>query len=299
MSPRNSSPWREGLRQADGLLLVLFSSAWFAAATLLVKHLGAEMPVAWVAFMRSATALPIVAVFMRRRGLSFKSRRPFILLLRGIWGIAAMITLFWALPRIPIANVMLMSHASPLYAAIWGVLFLDEKLDNAARASLAVAFAGVYLALRPDLAMDSLPYFAALASGVLSSLAFVTIRSLAATEPALRIIFYFGLVGAVVFFPFVLTSGYLPSAREWALMLAVGLTATVGQVFLTTGITKAPVSRASIGAAFIIVLNIAGGWLWWGEVPDGLTWLGCLFIVGGIFGLTTAVRRRLLVTVAE
>jgi drug/metabolite transporter (DMT)-like permease len=122
---------------------------------------------------------------------------------------------------------------------------------------------------------------------------------MADTEPPLRIILYFGLVGTAVFFPFLFQSGYWPGLREWLLMAAVGVTATVGQLFLTTGITKAPVSRASLGASFIIVLNIAGGWLWWGEIPDALTWVGCVLIVGGIFGLTAAVRRRLLVTVAE
>ena len=208
----------------------------------------------------------------------------------------AMITLFWALPRIPVANVMLMTHASPFYSAILGVIFLDEKLDGSAVACLVMAFCGVYLALRPELSLESLPYFAALASGMFSALAFTTIRSMAKTEPPLRIIFYFGLVGTVVFFPFLIKSGYWPTAAEFLLMTIVGITATVGQLFLTTGITKAPVSRASIGASFIIVLNIAGGWLWWGEVPDALTWVGCLLIVGGIFGLTSAVRRRLLIT---
>ena len=288
--------WRERLRNIDGVLLVLFSSAWFSATTLLVKYIGPEMPAVWVAFMRSLVALPLVGVFMYRRGLSLRSDRKLRLVLRGVWGITAMITLFWALPRIPVANVMLMSHASPFYSAILGVMFLDEKLDPLAIACLVLAFGGVYLALRPELHLDSLPYFAALASGMFSAMAFTTIRSMADTEPPLRIIFYFGLVGAIVFFPFLIKSGYWPTGREFFLMSCVGVTATVGQLFLTTGITKAPVSRASIGASFIIVLNIAGGWLWWGEVPDALTWLGCLLIVGGIFGLTTAVRRRLLVT---
>jgi len=291
--------WRERLRRTDGLLLVLFSSTWFSATTLLVKLLGTEIPTAWIAFMRSVVALPMIAVFMHRRGLSYRSEHGFRLFLRGVWGISAMACLFWALPRIPVANVMLMSHASPLYAAIWGVLFLDEKLDKAGVFCLLVAFSGVYLALRPELSLESLPYYAALLSGIFSSLAFATIRSLGKTEPPLRIIFYFGLIGTCVFLPFALKSGYLPTPREWALMFAVGATATVGQLFLTTGITKAPVARASVGATFIIVLNIAGGRLWWGEVPDAWTWVGCLLIVGGIVGLTTAVRRRLLITVAE
>jgi drug/metabolite transporter (DMT)-like permease len=83
--------WRERLRNLDGVLLVLFSSAWFSATTLLVKLIGPDTPAVWVAFMRSAVAVPLIAAFMLHRGVAFNSKRKQRLVMRGIWGISAMI----------------------------------------------------------------------------------------------------------------------------------------------------------------------------------------------------------------
>ena len=286
-------------RRLDGLLLVIFSSLWFSATTMLVKALGPGVPVALVSFMRCAVSIPFVAAMMIRTGTSFRSENAPRLILRGLWGVLAMACQFWALPRIPLANAMLMTHSSPIYAALWGVLFLDETLDRTAVACLAVAFSGVYVTLRPELDLNSLPHFVALMGGIFASLAFATIKSLTKSESPLRIVFYFTLIGTAAFLPGALKAGAAFSALQWTLMAFVGITATVGQVFLTAGIGRAPVSRASIGALLIIVINIAGGWVFWGELPDGWTAVGCVLIVGGILGLTSAVRRRLLVTVAE
>ncbi|MFH1724761.1 MAG: DMT family transporter [Elusimicrobiota bacterium] len=284
----------------DGVLLVLFASLWFSAATMLVKAVGPEVPVVWVAFLRCAVALGTVAMLMRRLGVGFRSPHWVRLFLRGIWGVSAMVCLFWALPRMPIANAMLISHVSPLYAALWGVLFLGERLDRLAVLCIAVAFGGVCLTLRSEISFAAFsstsgaaPYAAALASGLLASVAIATIKSLTRDEPALRIVFYFSLVGTAVFLPWVLISGYRPTAAQWGMMGGVGVAATAGQALLTVGLGRAPVSRAGIGVLFIIVVNIAGGWLFWGEIPDPWTWLGCLLVLGGILGLSPALRRRL------
>lgn len=287
-------------QNADGLPLVLFAACWFSATSLLVKALGPGVPVEWVACMRSVAALPLLLAVMRLRGLRIGSPNWASLSLRGFWGVLAMALHFWALPRMPIADAMLLFSAAPIYANLWGVLFLGERPDRVSLVCLALAFAGVYVVFRPGaLSFDSAPYFAALASGVFSSLAFVTIKSLTRNEPSLRIILYFSLVGTAAFLPAAWRSGYRPDSLEWLLMATLGLTATVGQLFLTAGIGRSPVSRASMGAFFIVVLNILGGWVFWGERPDAWTWLGLLLISAGITGLTGGFRRRLLVTVAQ
>jgi len=282
----------------DGVFLVVVAAAWFSGAMMLVKAIGPDVPVEWVVFMRNAAAVPLLAAVMWRRGTAFQSGRWTPLILRGCFGVLAMTCRFWALPRMPLANAMLLMSTNPLFAALWGVLFFDEKLDRVTKGCLAAAFMGVYMAFRPEMSFEALPYLAAIGAGFFSSIAFAASKSASRTEPALRILFYFGLIGTVMFFPQALESGYVPSGREWALLAGVGLLATGGQLFLTVGLERAPVSRASSGTLFIIVLNILGGWLFWAERPDLRTWAGCLLIGAGILGLTGSVRRRLPVSPA-
>ena len=253
----------------DGVLLVLLSSAWFSATALMVKALGPEVPVSWVVFVRNAVSLGPVLYLMRGRGLSLRAENPGGLVLRGAWGVAAMVTGFWALPRLPIANATLLGHAAPVYAAMLGAAFLGERLERGAPAFLALAFLGLYLAAPPLSGAEALPTAAAFASGLFSGLAFTALRAAAGQEHPLQAL----------------------------LLVCGGASSTIGQILLTMGFGRVPVARASLGTLFVVVLNIAGGWAFWGETPSLATWAGCVLIALGILGLTEGFRKRLLVAV--
>lgn len=277
-----------------GMALIAFASCWFSASNLLVKLLGSGVPVHWVALARNLVALPLLLGALAWEGLGLRSRRPVPLLLRGLFGSLAMLCMFWALPRAPMGALVMLSCSARLFTAVWGVLFLGEELDRRALGAVALAFAGVYLTLRPSFAGGELgPYLAALASGLFSSLAFATIKSVGKDEPSLRIIFYFGLVGAAFFLPGALASGYVPSARDWPLLAGVGFSSTAAQLFLTAGIRRAPVSRAGVGTFFLIVANILAGWLFLDERPDAWTWAGCALISAGLLGLAAPRQKAI------
>lgn len=277
----------------SGLALVWLSSLWFAAAGLLVKALGPGVPASLVSLCRNAIALPLVYLLMRRAGVPVLGRNLPRLLLRGALSTLANVALFWALPRMPLANAMLLSYSAPIYAVVWGTVFLGERMGRFARACAALAALGVWASWRPDTALEAGPYLAALLSGLLGSLALVTVKTLTREEHNLRILFYFAAVGAAMLIPSTISAGYWPTPAELALLALISATATVGQLLLTWGLARAPVSQAGLGTLFVIVLNVAGGWLFWGEVPDGPTWLGCLLIGAGVAGLSIGLPLRL------
>lgn len=280
----------------DGVLLVLLSSAWFSATALMIKALGTAVPVVWVVFVRNAVSIGPVLFLMLRRGLPLRAENPGGLVLRGVWGVAAMLTGFWALPRLPLANATLLAHAAPVYAAMLGAAFLGERLERGAPAFLALAFLGLYLAVPPLSGAAALPTAAAFASGLFSGLAFTALRVAAGQEPPLRIVLYYACIGAGMFLLPVLFSGFLPSPRQALLLFCGGASSTIGQILLTMGFGRVPVARGSLGTLFVVVLNIAGGWAFWGESPNLGTWVGCVLIALGILGLTKGFRKRLLVS---
>jgi drug/metabolite transporter (DMT)-like permease len=278
------------VNRVPGVFWAALSALFFSAGTLLIKAMGPGVPYYWVAFMRNLAPLPLLLLLMRGRGQAVRSPGWRSLLARGALGAAAIACLAWALPRMPLADAVLLGHASPLYSAVFGVLLFAESLDRRALACLALAFAGVAVTLRPTLHFDSVPYFVALAAGLLSSLAHVAVKSLSKSEPSTRIVLYAAAAGAGLFLPPVLTSAFSPTPLQWGLMLLVGLTITAGQLLLTGGIARAPVSTATAGLFMTIVMNIAGGRLFFGETPDAWSWLGCLLILGGIGGLGLSRR---------
>ena len=272
----------------NGVWLVALSSLGFSAGHMLIKALGPDVPFYWVAFLRNLTPLPLLALAVGARGVGFSSPNWKGLVLRGIWGGLGVACLAWCLPRMPLADAVLLAHASPLWAALWGALLLGEAVEAGPAAWLGLAFGGVCLTLRPKLAFAGLPYFAALASGLFSSIAHVAVRARTKTEPILRIVFYAALAGALLFLPLALNASRWPSAREVGLLSLVGLVVTGAQLLLTEGLARAPVSRAAGAILMTVAANLVGGWAIWGERPDALGWAGCALTLAGIAGLSRA-----------
>lgn len=276
------------------MLLVLLSSAWFSASALLIKGLGPDVPVVWVVFWRNAVSVAPVAALMAWRGVGWRTKNPYGLLMRGVWGVGAMVTGFWALPRLPMANATLLGHASPLYAALLGAAFLDEKVERSAVGFIALAFLGLYLATPPLEGAALLPTVAAFVSGLFSGLAFTALRQAASTDEPMRVVLYYALVGSGVFLLPLLFSGFLPTGRQALFLFGVGACSTVGQLLMSSGFGKTPVAKASLATMFTVVLNFLGAWALWGERPDAATWAGCALILLGILGLSDGFRKRLL-----
>lgn len=276
------------------MALTLVATLWFAAAVMLIKALGPGVPAVWTAFLRNVLAVPFLLLILRRQGRSLSSPNLGKLVLRGVLATLAMLCNFWALPRLPLANASLLGQTSQLFTVAWGVLFLNERLSRFSTGCAVVSFIGVYVSLHPSFDYVPAPALAALAGALLSSLSFATLKSLTNDEPSVRIVAYFTLVGALLLAPLAAASGYRPSVREFLMMAGVALTATCGQIFLTMGVERTQVSKASIASVFSLVLGILGGMAFFGEMPDAWTWLGCLMVAGGIVGLIRDSRERLL-----
>jgi len=70
-----------------------------------------------------------------------------------------------------------------------------------------------------------------------------------------------------------------PDPALWLILLALGLLATVGQLFLTRAYAHAP--AAHVGPFIYTSVVFAGlfDWLVWGKLPDALSLAGALLVV--------------------
>jgi drug/metabolite transporter (DMT)-like permease len=117
-------------------------------------------------------------------------------------------------------------------------------------------------------------------SGVCAAAAMVSIRRIADTEPAVRIVFYFSVVSTLI--------AAVPLAWSWSavppaallLLVAIGVLATLGQLSLTRAYALAPAAR--IGAFTYVAVVFGGllGWALWRERPDAASLLGMALVIG-------------------
>jgi drug/metabolite transporter (DMT)-like permease len=281
----------------SGVRYILASTLFFSLMSVLVKLAGQRLPVQEIVFSRGVVSLVLSYWLVRRAGIALWGNRRWILVLRGLIGFAAMSCFYFALTRIPIAEATVLHFTSPLWTALLAALLLREPVTGRIVASIVVSFAGVVLITRPGFLFggaaaaetDLLGVGAALLGAVLAAGAYVAVREASKTEHPLVIVFYFPLVIIPASAPF--WPGFqLPEGWEWLVLLGVGVSTLIGQVFLTRGLSLEPAARAmTIGYSQIVLVAI-WGMVFFGEFPDIWSAAGSLLVIAGT--LAVALSRR-------
>jgi len=94
----------------------------------------------------------------------------------------------------------------------------------------------------------------------------------------LVIVFYFPLIATPLSIPWALWHWQTPSAWQWLLLLGIGVTTQIGQVFLTRGLALLPAGRATaIGYVQAIFAAAWGAMLFHEQIHLGIV-LGLLLI---------------------
>ncbi len=263
-----------------GAALLALSALLFATMGVFIRLASHTVSNEIVVFARNLGGLALLLPFMLlNRESSFRTAVFPRHLWRALTGLAAMYGFFYAIANLPLSSAMIFTYSSPVFIPFVAWIFLKEPMTARAWAAALIGFAGVLLVCKPD--DGALNHFAliGLGSSLLAATAFVTVRSLGATEPATRVVFYFALISTVVSTLPLLWAGRLVTLHEFGLLAAVGILATLSQLCLTRAYALAPANR--IGPVTYLAIVIAGAYAWalWGETPDAwaIAGMGLIF----------------------
>ncbi len=271
-----------------GLRYMVLSAFFFSLMSLLVKVAGQRLPGAELVLARSVVALVISYAMIRRLGVSPWGRRKGLLVFRGLIGFFGLLCFFYAIPRLPLADVTVIQYTNPAFTALLAALFLKETMGRREVMGLLLSLLGVVLVAQPTWlfghAADTLNLTAvgiALAGAVFAAMAYTTVRKLRETEHHLVVVFYFPLVATPASIPVMWSDALWPTPLEWLMLLGIGLVTQFGQVYLTKGLHVEKAGRAMSLSYVQIVFAALWGLLFFSEVPGLLTILGALLVVAG------------------
>ncbi|MBC8430935.1 MAG: DMT family transporter [Desulfobacterales bacterium] len=273
-----------------GALCVLIASFVFAILGALVKVVSSSLPNEMVVFFRNICALVFILPW-------YWYSRPFggirtncfqFHLLRGITGLGAMYCFFYAIARLQLSEAYLLIATAPLFIPAIAYVWMGEPVARNVRRAIIIGFIGIVLILKPGFGIIQPAALAGLGAGVFAALAMVSIRRMSATEPVIRIVFYFTFLSTVLSAGPLLWSWRSPQPAIWWLLVLIGLLATIGQFFLTKGYSYAPAAQVGPFTYSNVVFAILIGWIFWEEALDLLTWAGALLTC--IAGIITTRR---------
>ena len=287
--------------RARAILGVIGSGFCFAVAAAMIKATRhTDIPVFEMVLFRSIVIASVMAVMLLRQGAlraALRTQRPWMHALRTVLGLAAMTTSYIGYVRLPLATVTALGFAMPLVLVLLSVPLLQERMGWRRGVAVLVGLLGVLLVVRPwQEAAAAAPADAValvLAGVVAWALTMITIRKLGdGGEGSATIVLWYCLGSLVLSALFVLPVWVTPAPLDAALLLGAGLVTAAAQLMMTeayrTGETTliAPFEYAAILWATLF------GALFWGDLPDGWSFIGIAVLIGaGLVVWHQEVRR--------
>lgn len=240
-----------------------------------------------VALARSIVPLCIAAWLAHAAGVKLVFRGPRSLWVRSIAGSISLISSFYAFTHLPISEVLTLTNLFPIWVAVlsWPLLKVVPAPDVWIAAGTGIL--GVVLIQQPRGGQPNHEIsaaFAALGASLFSAVAMIGLNRLKSI-PTWAIVVHFSFVSLLFsggsFFLFGRSVG---AAAEWsvptlAMLLGVGLSATVGQFFLTKAFTSGPAARVSVVGLTQVGFGMLFDAALWGRSFGPLTILGTFLIV--------------------
>jgi drug/metabolite transporter (DMT)-like permease len=279
---------RPGLLRG-GLGQMALAAFFFSVMSLLVRVAGTRLPSAQIVLARAAVSLVISFWMLRAAGVSPWGKNRRTLALRGLFGFGGLNCFYWALVHLPLAEATVLQYTNPVFTALLAVPVLGERLRRRHLASVALSLAGVVLVARPatlfggaGAALPALPVAVALLGAALSAAAYVTVRKAGGSEHPLVVVFWFPLVATPLALPAALGAWVQPAGVEWLVLLGVGVSTQIAQVFMTRGLLLETAARATAASYLQVVFAAGWGALLLAEAPDLATGLGSALIGCGL-----------------
>ena len=283
--------------ESTATLWMISSALSFSLMGVCVKALGGRIPVTEVVLARSVVSLLLSMVMLRQAGLNPWGQRRWLLVLRGVIGTAALLCVFAALARLPLAPATVLQYLQPTFTALLAWLLLRERVGPRVLLAALLGWLAVVMLSSPAelsglfgpvasllLGQRSAPLplagvVLALAGALLSACAYVSVRALGRSEHPLVIVFYFPSVGLVLTLPAVLIDPVMPTGTESLALLGVGLFTQLGQIGITKGLLGLPAARATAMSYGQVPLAALWGWWFFQEPLDPDTALAAVLVL--------------------
>jgi len=263
-----------------GFLYMFLSVCAFSVMDLIVKW-SENYPLGEVLFFRGFFGLfPIIFLIPRDRLKDFyKTKRSGLHFLRCFVGLIALTSIFIALRNLPLATVVSISFAAPIFTTIMSIFFLSEKVGIYRWLAVIVGFVGIIIITQPGLSVLNIYYIYPIIFCLGLSYVAIAIRQLSTSEPVWLISLYFSAsitVLGLISLPF---GWVMPSLKDFILLSLVGVLGGVANLLLSQSYKLSEVSLVTPLKYLALIFGIIFGYLIWDEVPTILTLFGSVLVI--------------------
>ena len=263
-----------------GFLYMFLSVCAFSIMDLIVKW-SEHYPLGQVLFFRGFFGLLFYFCIIPRERFKdfYYTKRAGLHFLRCIFGLIALLAIFIALRNLPLATVVSISFAAPIFTTIFSIFFLSEKVGLFRWLAVLVGFIGIIIITEPGFSSLNIYYVYPIIFCLGLSYVAIAIRQLSTTEPVWLISLNFS--AAITFVSiFTIPFGWImPNIKDFILLSFIGIFGGVANLWLSQSYKFSEVSLVTPLKYLALVFAIIFGFFIWDEIPSFKTLLGALLVI--------------------
>lgn len=262
----------------------------------LIKALSPHASTVQIMFVRAAASIAWIVPYVLIADIGLPSRASLpgharrVALMIGSNG-----AFFYALGRVPLAEVFALNFIAPIFIALFGVLFLGETWGRSTILGLVLGAIGMIVIASPHAAelgraADAWDgYLAAVIAPIVYAAAVVMLRSQARTEhPAQIALAQMAMISAAML-PALAMTGWAPLApAHWMIVAAIGFLSAAGYLLLVKALSVITAVRYAAVEYTGLVWAAVIGYVFFHEIPPATVWLGAALIMIGALAATLA-----------
>ncbi|WP_298837496.1 DMT family transporter [uncultured Roseobacter sp.] len=275
------------------VVLMMIATAFIAATMLLAKTLGGDiagtalhpLQITHGRFVFAFLTLSAVAAVLRPR---FRQPDWRLHLARTTFGWAGVTLMFASVAYIPLADATAITFLNPVFGMILAIPLLGERVGRIRWSAAALALAGAMILLRPTPASFQAASLLALGAAAVMGMELIFIKKLSGREPAFQILLINNFLGIGLSSLAVLAVWQMPTAQQWALLVALGCLMAVAQTCFVNAMARADASFVAPFSYGTLLFATLYDLLFFAHTPDVVTILGAAVILAG--GILLAIR---------
>jgi len=259
---------------------MFLSVCTFSVMDLLVKW-SSDYPTGEVLFFRGFFGLLPTYFLIPKNKLKtfYTTARSKEHLFRCIMGLMALIAIVIALRELPLAVVVSLSYAAPLFITVLSIFLLSEKVGIFRWLAVLIGFIGVIIIAEPGFKGMNYLYFLPLIFCIGMAFVTITIRKLSTTEPIWLISIFFTITISIAGLATIPMGWVMPNFQDFILLALIGVTGGSANLFLTQSYKLSEVSLVAPLKYLALIFAIIFGYLIWNEIPTIKTLIGASLVI--------------------
>ena len=269
--------WLEGLKPTSrGLIWSACAGALFCVLNALMRGLALQMDVFQAQFLRYLFGLLVLLPLVFRTGLAaWWPKQVGGQFSRGALHTIGLALWFYALPRIPLADMTAIGFTGPIFIMIGSYLFLKEPMRWERWLAALLGFGGVMIVVAPKLSgAGGYYHLVMLASAPMFAASFLLTKALTRNETTGVILLWQAITVSLFSLPMALPNWQSPSALQWLGFLLCGVLGSSGHYCLTRSFRIADISSTQSVKFLDLMWSAALGWMVFSDTPSQSTLMG-------------------------